>query len=118
MNKKDFIKLSKSLEKKINNLSKQIKQCPEGKLICARNSKWIKWYISDGKTLTYLPKSERKLAEKLAKKEYLTEQLKECKSHAFPPPPSIPQNAQTPACQTRGGNNFPLYSTNLIQPSS
>ena len=63
------------LEKRIVDLQSQIKDLPKGKLICASNSKWFKWYTSDGHNSTYLPKKERKVAEQLALKKYLTQQL-------------------------------------------
>lgn len=55
----------------LNNIQKQISQLPEGKLICSRNEKRYKWYRSDGKEKTYIPKSNRALAEQLAIKKYL-----------------------------------------------
>ena len=124
MKKKDYIKQSNALEKKIHSLSKQIKQCPEGKLICARNSKWIKWYLSDGKTLTYLPKSERKLAEKLAKKEYLKTQLKECKkekraidcyikNHCFDIPMSHKLLTESPGFKELLANTYKPFSEEI-----
>lgn len=63
------------LEKKVKDLQLQIKELPEGKLICASNGKWRKWYISDNHKSTYLPKKERKVAEQLALKKYLSQQL-------------------------------------------
>lgn len=53
---------------------------PQGKIICCRNGKYYKWLRSfeDPKKPTKcIHKSERPLAEKLALKRYLTEQLKE-----------------------------------------
>lgn len=63
------------LEKQVKDLQSQIEELPAGKLICASNRRWQKWYISDGHTSTYLPKKERKTAEKLALKKYLLQQL-------------------------------------------
>lgn len=63
------------LEKQVKNLQLQIEQLPAGKLICASNRKWQKWYVSDGHISTYLPKKERKTAEQLAFKKYLIQQL-------------------------------------------
>ena len=62
-------------DQQINLLQTQLKQFPEGKLICSQSGKHSKWYISDGKNKTYLPKKERSLAEKLALKKYLSLQL-------------------------------------------
>ncbi len=50
---------------------------PQGKLICTRNQDRYKWYVSDGHSHTYLPKTQRTKAEQLAIKKYLTLQLQE-----------------------------------------
>lgn len=63
------------VEKQIESLEEQLKNFPDGKLICSRNGKYSKWQLSDGSNQTYLPKSERRLAEQLAVKRYLTLQL-------------------------------------------
>ena len=59
------------LERKINSLEKRLKTLPDGKLICAGNGGYCKWYRSDGKTNSYIPKKNRQLAEQLAVKKYL-----------------------------------------------
>ncbi|MBE5882127.1 MAG: ATPase [Lachnospiraceae bacterium] len=59
------------LDKEIKRLQKRIRQYPPENLICARNEKRYKWYLCDGKQTVYLPKKEKKLAEKLAEKKYL-----------------------------------------------
>lgn len=71
--------LSKSLEieKQISDLKKQIRKLPAGKLICARNGKYYKWYRSTGKKKTYIPKKNRRLAQQLAWKTYLNQLLEE-----------------------------------------
>ena len=43
---------------------------PKGKLICAKNGAYIKWYKSDGHNITYIPKRNRELAERLAYKRF------------------------------------------------
>lgn len=43
---------------------------PQGELICAKNSKHYKWYLSYEGKQTYLPKREEQLAKKLAWKKY------------------------------------------------
>lgn len=67
---------SKRLDEEITKLQVHLKALPPGKLIITRNQSRYKWYINDGKNLTYLPKSQRRLAEELAKKKYLSLQLK------------------------------------------
>lgn len=42
-----------------------LKTLPPGKLIITRNQSRYKWYINDGRNTTYLPKSQRPLAEEL-----------------------------------------------------
>ena len=69
-------KESKQIERKIKQLKKQIEKLPKGKIFISRSGKYTKWFLSDGKNQTYLPKQERKLAEKLALKKYLSLQLK------------------------------------------
>lgn len=68
---------SKQLEKDIHSLQKQLKHYPAGKLICAKNGNRCKWYHSDGRKQTYIPKKHRDKAEQLAVKKYLSLQLKE-----------------------------------------
>jgi len=58
-------------------LQNQLLTFPEGKLIIARNNSHYKWYLSDGKTSTYLPKKQRRLAEQLALKKYLSLELED-----------------------------------------
>ena len=60
------------LEKKISAIQKQLEALPQGKLLCAGNNGYVKWYHSDGHTNTYISKKDRQLAEKLATKKYLT----------------------------------------------
>lgn len=70
------LKEKKKLEQQINLLQQQIKHLPKGKIFCTKNGKYSKWYQSNGKTQTYIPKRERHLAEQLALKKYLSLQLK------------------------------------------
>lgn len=63
---------SKNLEKQIHLLNSKIEALPDGKLICTRNDKRCKWYQSNGQKYSYIPKANRKLAEQLAAKKYLT----------------------------------------------
>lgn len=54
----------KRLDKQIDFLQQQLKNSPAGKLVCTRNANRYKWYQSDGKTSSYIPKKERQLAVK------------------------------------------------------
>lgn len=64
------------LQKQICELQNQISQYPDGKLICSQGQNCFKWYKSDGHVKTYIPKSNRILAEQLAAKKYLSHTLK------------------------------------------
>lgn len=63
---------SQRLKAQIESLQSQLDKFPDGKLLCARNGERMKWYHSDGKTKTYIPKEEQKYAEQLAVKKYLS----------------------------------------------
>lgn len=65
------------LDSEIQELQTKLKKFPKGKLFCTKNRQYFKWYITDGKTQTYLPKSKRSLAEKLAVKKYLSLRLED-----------------------------------------
>ncbi|MEE0884157.1 MAG: hypothetical protein U0L59_02885, partial [Faecalimonas sp.] len=65
----------KKIDTQINALQSQLKTLPDGKLVCASNGKWKKWYHSTEQGTTYLPKKDRKLAEDLAYKKYVQLQL-------------------------------------------
>lgn len=66
-----------NLSSQLVSTNKILKTFPPGKLICSRNGKQFKWYCSDGKHKTYIPKKNRDLAEKLAIKKYLSFQQEE-----------------------------------------
>lgn len=74
---KTIIRRYEILQKEIGNIKKELAALPDGKLICSHNKKYTNWYISDGHHKTYLPKSKRSLAEKLALKKYLTLKLQD-----------------------------------------
>ena len=59
------------LEGQIKLIESQLKQLPEGKLICKKNDKRYKWYYNKEGKQIYIPKKERKFAEKLAARKYL-----------------------------------------------
>ncbi len=60
------------LEEQIKSIDLEISRLPRKHIICAKNGAHYKWYESDGKTCSYIPKKKREYAEKLAKKKYLT----------------------------------------------
>lgn len=65
------------LDKKISSVKEHLKHLPSGKLVCSQNGEYQKWYQSDGHKKTYIPKSNKQLAEKLAIKKYLSLQLED-----------------------------------------
>lgn len=68
---------TEQLKQKIANIQKELLTLPEGKLICAQNGTGQKWYQSDGHTKVYIPKKNRRLAEQLAIKKYLSLMLED-----------------------------------------
>lgn len=71
------------LQKQIQEIQTKIANLPGGKLLCCRNENRYKWYVSDGHQSTYIPKSNRTLAEQLALKKYLTISLEELSREAY-----------------------------------
>ena len=65
------------LERKANQIKKELQSFPEGKLVISQSRNSFKWFQSDGHKKEYIKKQDRKLAEALAKKKYLTLQLEE-----------------------------------------
>ncbi len=54
-----------------------ISNLPDGKLVCCHHKNKEKWYISNGHTKTYIPKTNEKLAQQLAIKKYYSCLLEE-----------------------------------------
>ncbi len=65
------------LEKEIEIVKKQLKGLPKEYLVCSKNGNGYKWYQSDGKNYTYIPKKNKSLATKLATKTYLSLRLED-----------------------------------------
>ena len=61
----------KRLEAQLKNLDLQLRKLPKGNLFCSHTGKYVKWFQTDGKNQTYIPKKNRFLAEQLATKKYL-----------------------------------------------
>lgn len=68
--------------KELQQIEKQLSNLPDGKINCVHNGKFVKWFHSDGHTQTYIPKSQREYAQKLALKRFLLEKQKECKKES------------------------------------
>ncbi len=75
INYKQILQEKNKLDEKIRILERKLQRCPEGKLIITRSGKYHKYYQSDGHKLTYIPKKERQLAQKLAAKKYFSIQM-------------------------------------------
>lgn len=65
------------LDEQIKSIELQLSQLPNGNFFCSHTGKYTKWFQTDGKTQTYIPKKNRSLAEKLATKKYLSLLLKD-----------------------------------------
>lgn len=72
-----MISESQRLEQQISHLESRLDQFPSGNLICCHYQNRCKWYHSDGHHKTYIPKRDRRLAQQLALKKYLTLQLED-----------------------------------------
>ena len=66
------------LEEEANKIRRRLQGMPDGKLVCCSQAGgYQKWYQSDGKKKSYIPKKNRMLAERLALKKFLTAQLED-----------------------------------------
>lgn len=68
----EIMKANQTLTVQINSIKEQLKNFPDGTLICAKNGTAYKWYIYNSPNTLYLPKKEHALAEQLALKKYLS----------------------------------------------
>lgn len=68
-----------TLSDRITSIENELKTLPPGKLICCHQPHTSKWYHSDGNQRTYIPKSNRTLAQQLARKKYLSLLLEDLK---------------------------------------
>lgn len=79
MNSYFLYEKQRKLAQKIKRLQEELLQFPRGELLSCRNGKYTKWYISFGCKKEYLAKGNRKIAQELAKKKYLSHKLTELK---------------------------------------
>lgn len=63
---------SQRIDFQMETIRKQLCDLPEGNFFCTCHNNYYKWYLSDEKRQTYIPKKNRKLAEQLATRKYLT----------------------------------------------
>lgn len=60
------------MEQELKSIEETLRKFPDGKLICVQNGQYTKWFERNGNTCAYLPRKDRKRAELLAQKKYLT----------------------------------------------
>lgn len=68
----EMLKEKKILQQKLASIQSTLSTMPENNFFYTHNGKYQKWYHTNGKNHTYIPKSEYHLAEKLAYKKYLS----------------------------------------------
>lgn len=79
MTHQQLLQHQQQIQQQILLLETNLASYPEGKLLCSIQDSRSKWYISDGHAKSYLPKSNRELAEQLAQKslaEYTLQKLR------------------------------------------
>ena len=59
----------------IRGLQEKIAVLPAGRLVCARNGNRVKWYCNEPYKQTYIPKGQKSLAEQLAVKACMAQEL-------------------------------------------
>lgn len=105
----------KKIKSDLIDISDSLKNCPSGKLISTSNGSYTKWYINIDGTTTYIPKSQRTLAEKLAYKKYLLFRKKELESE-IKSTESFLKNHSRKIQKSQQMLNDPAYSS-LLNPS-
>lgn len=71
-----LINLTK-LQKQIDFINTKLQNLPEGNFVCSNTGKNYKWYCTDGKKKSYIPKGNQEFAAQLAYKKHLKWQLQE-----------------------------------------
>lgn len=70
---------NQKLKQEITELQLKLGECPEGNLNCVNNKGYYKWYYHKDSMQLYIPKKQRKLAEQLAVKKYMSALLEDKK---------------------------------------
>lgn len=63
----------------ITEMERELASLPKGKICIVQNGAWIKWYYYKDGVKYYIPKSNKRLAEQLARRKYLTGELQQCR---------------------------------------
>lgn len=71
------LETQKKIKEELRCISKELRTLPKENFYCSRSGKYYKWYLSDNNESTYIPKKNRELAVKGARKRYLTERQQE-----------------------------------------
>nr|MBQ8252001.1 ATPase [Lachnospiraceae bacterium] len=117
-----MIQRAEVLEAQIHDLKSMIKKMPPGNLSIARNGKNYKWYHMLGGKAIYLPKKERKLAQQLAHKKYLSHTLEhkvqekqaiQFYLNHYKTPNKIEKMLSCPEFLELLGSNFKIQTKNL-----
>lgn len=65
------------LEKELKEIQQKLQKLPEGNFFYTHNGTYSKWYLSDGHSQTYIPKSQKEYASQLAMRKFLLSLEKE-----------------------------------------
>ena len=74
-----MLKENQRINSQIKTLEKQLQGFPNQDFFCSKNGSYYKWYSTENGKSTYIPKSNREYAEKLATKKLLSLRLEELK---------------------------------------
>ena len=73
----------KTIDAELAFLNNELKRMPTGKLYIVNNNGYSKWFNSNGHNHSYIPKKNRKLAEKLAYKKFIGFKIEELQSELY-----------------------------------
>lgn len=73
--KEEYCRINKEVEE----IQDKLKELPTGTLQCIHDGKYLRWYRCEEKIRKYIPKKNRELAERLAYKKYLLNQISNLK---------------------------------------
>lgn len=66
-----------TINRRIAEYKREIKALPKGKLYCGKSKRYYKWYVKINNEKTYIPKSKKEYALKLAKKRLLEAKIED-----------------------------------------
>ncbi|MBR5500941.1 MAG: hypothetical protein IKV74_05395 [Clostridia bacterium] len=74
-----YMEEAQCLKQRIAEMDEELAGLPEGKFCSVKNGSGTKWYYYQGGKRHYIPKSNKRLAQQLARRKYLTEKLRQCR---------------------------------------